>query len=186
MTTLDRDRDLQDATVAFTAVFEEFVKDIHTILPGQVVSYDPDTQRAVVTPGYHLHMKDGRVLPRPPIADVPVVWFSAGGHTIHSRLQEGDNVVLMVSERGMDRWKVDQVPGESSATMFSLKDAMAMPGFPAMSWTRVDYDGLVIQSENGMTSVRVGEDEIRLHVGTNVLVLDSGGLRYNGRNVETV
>ena len=76
------------------------MEDVHTMLPGTVQSYDPDTRTAVVKPSVKLRTMHGDILDIPPIASVPVVWPGSNDFTAMSKdLSKGSGVTLLFPKR---------------------------------------------------------------------------------------
>jgi hypothetical protein len=107
--------------------------DVHTCLPGRVESFDPATGTAKVVPLLRRkYAAESAPVSLPVISGVPVVFPRAGGSWIRVPIAAGDGVLLVFSERSLDRWmeKGGQVDPEDPAK-FSLNDAVAIPGLYA-------------------------------------------------------
>src|SRR5512138_1112258 len=91
------------------AVLESRLLEVHTAIPGKVVSYDPATQTAEVTPVVQRaepRADGGNTLtPLPSISDVPVQWPRGGGFALHFPLAPGDHVLLVFSEAAIGHWR---------------------------------------------------------------------------------
>ena len=110
------------------------MEDVHTMLPGTVQSYDPDTRTAVVKPSVKLRTMHGDVLDIPPIASVPVVWPGSNDFTAMSKdLPKGSGVMLLFSEASLGNWqRGSQDAAAEDETRHSLQDAIAVPGLWSM------------------------------------------------------
>lgn len=110
------------------------MEDVHTMLPGTVQSYDPDTRTAVVKPSVKLRTMHGDVLDIPPIASVPVVWPGSNDFTAMSKdLPKGSGVMLLFSEASLGNWqRGSQDAAADDETRHSLQDAIAVPGLWSM------------------------------------------------------
>ena len=110
------------------------MEDVHTMLPGTVQSYDPDTRTAVVKPSVKLRTMHGDVLDIPPIASVPVVWPGSNDFTTMSKdLPKGSGVMLLFSEASLGNWqRGSQDAAADDETRHSLQDAIAVPGLWSM------------------------------------------------------
>ena len=110
------------------------MEDVHTMLPGTVQSYDPETRTAVVKPSVKLRTMHGDVLDIPPIASVPVVWPGSNDFTAMSKdLPKGSGVMLLFSEASLGNWqRGSQDAAADDETRHSLQDAVAVPGLWSM------------------------------------------------------
>lgn len=105
---------------------------VHTMLPGVVQSYDSATRTATVKPTVKLRSLHGDLLSIPPIPSVPVIWPSTSAFSLFGRLQQGDGVMLVVSEASIGNWQRGTEEAEAEdETRFSLQDMVAVPGL----WT---------------------------------------------------
>jgi hypothetical protein len=81
---------------------------IHTSMPGKIVSFDPKTMTAVVQPALQSMQKqnDGSAKPVDihPIADVPVHFPGGGGHAMTFPVKVGDECMIQFAERSIDNW----------------------------------------------------------------------------------
>ena len=148
------------------------LKDVHTCLPGLVETYDPERRRARVRPAISLLAADGRTIPRPPIADVPVVFPTGGGFALTFPLEPGDPVLLVYAQRGISDWKrTHQLSPPDVDGFFSAKDAIAIPGFGRVgSWEpdheiTVSSSGIAIKT-SGILSIEA--HDVRVN-GTSIL-----------------
>lgn len=110
-------------------------------LPGVIHDFDPQTARVSVYPAidYLIQQTPESEITsraRPVIHDVPVVYPSGAGFSMTFPLAEGDPVLLIFSQRGLEDFKERLLRNKSVANsrpdekvFFSVKDAMAIPGF---------------------------------------------------------
>ena len=121
--------------------------DVHTCLPGVIVSYDG--QFAAVRPALDKQLANGEILAAPQIARVPVCWpcgdVSGGQALISVPLRAGDNVLLHFSERALDDWLngTDGAPGDPR--QFDLSDAFATPMMRPGTVPAADLDSLTLR-----------------------------------------
>lgn len=140
-----------------TLAFNSLIADVHTCMPGRVVSYDAKTQKAVIKPTIKrlIVHEDGEELLEalPEIPDVPIFFGRGGGFFITFPLEPGDLVELRFSERSLDNY----LSGEGDDTdpdefrMFDLSDAIATPGLYPFKRAIKDIHtaNLVIGKDNG-------------------------------------
>jgi hypothetical protein len=144
---------------------------LHTALPGRVESYDHTEQRASVKPLIKKAYRDGAEQSMPVIDRVPVVFPRSGGASLTFPVKPGDGVLLVFSERAMERWKSrggEQTPGDPRK--HDLTDAIAIPGlnpFSAGSESTTNddvelvYNGFrMVVNQDGRFAIGNGADEL--------------------------
>lgn len=135
------------------------INQIHTALPGVIVSYDPGSNRASVRPSGSYKTEDGRSLAYPVIYNVPVQFpCGMGGNAgVTFPIKAGDGGILVFAESQLD----DFTGGGDSEDprRFSLNDAMFIPGFYSASPS----------GESGHP------DEVCMKFGEYTAVLGAGG-----------
>jgi len=108
------------------------LSEVHTAMPGRIVSYDASTRTAIVQPSVSRTIFDisgnavQEVLPQ--IPNVPVGFYQAGGFIVAGPVNTGDFVFLIFSEVNMGQWRAsgqDSNPGD--VTRFSLSSPIAIP-----------------------------------------------------------
>jgi len=119
------------AEVIRTAI-ESRLTEVHTGIPGRIVSYDSTTQTADVeivvkraetsSSGATTH-EDYPVLP-----NVPVAWPRGGGYSMQFPLKVGDHVYILFSEAATAQWRVSgEVSNPGDLQRHSLSYAIAIP-----------------------------------------------------------
>lgn len=103
--------------------------EVHTTLPGVIVSYDGRT--AVVRPALAKRLANGQELAAPQIVQVPVCWFvgdvNGARAMISVPLKPGDPVTLHFSERALESWLSGNDGAPDDPRQFDLSDAFASP-----------------------------------------------------------
>ena len=155
--------DYANGSTSLRFALKQALKGINTCLPGLVVSYDAATRRAKVQAALQMVSANGNPVPRPVVADVPVVFPSGGGFSLTFPLAVGDPVLLVYSQRGLRDFKRTHAmsqPGVES--FFSYRDAIAIPGFaPVGAWEpeheiAISSDGIRIKT-SGTVSIEASE-----------------------------
>lgn len=105
---------------------------LHTCIPAKVVTYDAGIQRASVLPliNNRVVYASGVVEEEPyeVIGDVPVVHLGGAGGILHIPLEEGDNVMLVVTEQAWEQpLAVNAQASPITSRRFDLADAIAFP-----------------------------------------------------------
>lgn len=106
--------------------------DVHTALPGVIVSYDFAKQKAEIQPTLKKSYLDGTTLELPILSNVPVIFPRAGGASLTFPVVQGDTCLLLFIERSTDLWKsVGGNVAPNDSRKFDLSDAVAIMGlFP--------------------------------------------------------
>lgn len=119
---------LQEFTDEIEKTALSVVRDIHTALPGKIVSFDPEKSVAVIQPKGKYRTEEGVALEYPMIPDVPVLfpYCQASDIGITFPVKPDDNCLVVVSEIELDEWRSG---AESKAPLrFDLTSAIALPG----------------------------------------------------------
>jgi hypothetical protein len=115
------------------------LQSLHTAIPAKVETYDATTQKADVKPLLQTHYYDeeGKLQSEalPVITSVPVVFPAGGGFRMLFPVSPGDTVLLVFSERSLDKW-LQQGGGPLDPGFthtHALSDAIAIPGLHPFS-----------------------------------------------------
>lgn len=152
------------------------VDQIHTALPGTVISYDSGSGRASVQPSGFFKTEDGRSLAFPVIHNAPVCFPCGGGGSIGVSfpIKPGDAGLIVFSESQLD----DFLNGGDSddPRRFALTDAMFIPGMypaaPPVSTT--DPSAVVVQ--NGENTAVMTSSAFTVTVGSTVFSVSGSGI----------
>lgn len=137
--------------------------DVHTALPGQVISYDYSTQKASIQPCLKKSYLDGTTQEMPILNNVPVVFPKAGGASLTFPVMPGDNCLLLFIERSTDLWKsVGGIVAPNDPRKFDLSDAVAIMG-------------LMPFSENSLSENN--EDVLLTYKNSNIRIKASGDIQ---------
>lgn len=147
----------------FQAFSESRLADVHTSIPGKIVSYDAETERATVQPLVKLKRKvAGSILDIeiPPIENVPVVLFHTSSFKLKIPINEDDGCIIFFSEVGIGKFltSTGAVVEADDLARFSLTDAYCVPGL----WGNN-------APSNTPTLEVTAEDELKLLDGSMVL-----------------
>ena len=168
---------------------ESRLLDVHTCLPGKIISYDSSTRRADV----ELLLK--RVLTNrdndkvsfeemPVLPDVPVYMNRGVNYFIQMPVETGTTGLVYFSEASSDQWfSTGQVSNPGDLGRHGLGNGFFIPGFFANSEVNSDPepDALVIGSTDGtkLTIRNNGEIEA-LNDSGDFLLSPSGQFSSNG------
>lgn len=184
MTNLAVEKQYDNARDMIMFAMTQFMKGLWTACPGIVDSYNGSSKRAVIRPALDLVRTDGARIAHPLINDVPVLHPSGGGFTMLVPLVQGDAVMLLFSQRGMAQFKLSYAQSEPDAEGFlSLKDAVAIAGFGALSIIPATTNGATMQSEDGANYIYVKNGEVKVKTPGNVTVEAGGDVTVDAGNV---
>ncbi len=117
----------QDFVKAITTAIEQNrINKLHTIVPGKIVDYDLEQGTATIQPLASTHF-NGENVPYPLLYEVPVVFPKFGLIEISGPVEENDEVLLVFSERNLDEWR--EAEETTSPSQYSMQNAIAIPGF---------------------------------------------------------
>lgn len=133
------------------------LKDVHTNLPGQIISFDPIEQLADIQPQLKRNI-NGELFNLPVLSQVPVRFLKSGAFSISFPLAEGDEVDIFVLERSIDNWLEDGgIQAPNDIRKFDLSDAYAVPILysQANKITNFDADNMVIRNTANDTKITI-------------------------------
>lgn len=144
---------------AIQQLFEARLCELHTGMPGRIVSYDSATQKASVQPELKRKFRDGAVVDIPVIPDVTVCMPRAGKAFLSLPLKAGDQVWLMFSERSTDDWK--QSGGSVDPSVVPRKhdfaDAFCYPGgYPFNNPAPMDSNDVLLVNDQSILKLKTG------------------------------
>ena len=188
MSNRDSDARYESLPQAIPFVGAQWLKQVHTSLPGVVTKYDAETRRARVQPAVdkmlaprgspYAGFPNLVPMPYPILLDVPVIFPSGGGYTVHFPLLPDDPVLLLFSERDITDFKdkLESGPPASDAIM-EIHHVVALPGFvfpneddvmipPLDIPFGMEPDwlyGVTIQTNDGLTYLHLASDPHEIH-----------------------
>lgn len=159
-------RDAQQAASAeeaASAQIESRLKDLHTSVPGIIVSFDPDKQTAVVQPAIKRIFTEQGAVNLPVCVDVPVAFPGGGDFWLTFPVKAGDECILLFSERAIDNWYATggtQTPAEYR--LHDLSDAIAQVGLTSQpnKLANLQMTGAELRTKSRSTYIRLEEGTI--------------------------
>jgi hypothetical protein len=157
-------RDAQQASSpeeAASAQIEGRLKDLHTCLPGIIMSFDPAKQTCVAQPAIQRIFTEKGTVNLPVCVDVPVQFPGGGDFFLTFPVKAGDECMLHFSERAIDNWYASggaQAPAEYR--LHDLSDAMATVGINSQPKKIPSYNPTDVELRNreGTTHVQMKPD----------------------------
>lgn len=146
-------------------------EDMHTALPGEIKSYDPDKGVATVLPKAKFTKPDGSTMDFPEISGVPVMFPQSKNVTIAWPIKKGDGCLLVFSEQALDYWMY----GKETDTKlkFDLTNAIAIPNLTSggNSTMKLACDEDAVAIAAGDTTVKITPSTVQAKVGETVLTV---------------
>ena len=172
-----------------------FLNQFEGMLPATVVSYNDQTNRAVIKPLVMLGTTSGAKVSRAQVSGIPVYRFGGGGFFMRFPIKAGDfgwikandrDISLVFQRGGLEDWP-------NTTRMHKFSDAMFFPDtFKQWVISGENADKAVWQTMDGETCISLGAGEIKHKVGAVsitasasgiALVSPPGTLTHNGVNI---
>ena len=178
MSNLSNEKEYDNFKDLLEFIFEQSMKTIFTCLPGIINSFNPSTKRAMIQIAINQLLTNGNASAYPLLVDVPVIFPSGGGFNINFPLSSGDAILVVFSQRALDNFKqtFSQENGNPIG-FFSLKDAVAIPGFGALQNTPATSNALNLQNNSATNYISVTNSGIIITAPT---VTVNGDMLING------
>lgn len=160
--------------------------DLMICLPGKVIDYDPDLQRAVVECGIQRHEGNGEFKTLPEIRHVPVQFSGSANWSVFHELPEGTEGLIHFSQRSVDYWLNQGGPVRPlDARMFDATDAFFAPGYRSRATciSGLPTEGVGMSNASGAVRLHLTDSGIDLTVGGERLSLSADGLKHNDKNI---
>ena len=95
---------LQEFVESIRKMVDAKINEIHTTMPGKIVSFDTATGLATVLPTMRFKLKNGTTVPYPQITGVPVVFPQVSGQqaTIAYPVKPGDGCLIFIAEHSIE------------------------------------------------------------------------------------
>lgn len=142
--------------------FREMMKSVGTSIPGELLSFDPDTQLAQVRKSIAFFDYQGNRYEPSPIIEVPVFVLGSNDFYVEVELNPGTDGIIVFSQRCIDAWKDSgSVADNPIARFHDEHDAMFIPGL------RPQVHRITGHSNNGI--------KLRNKSGSNYIWLKNDG-----------
>ena len=143
---------MQELTQEIKNLMQDVIRDVHTAIPGRVVSFDPDKCEATIQPTAKFRKPDGAMIDFPKISEVPMYFPQSALQKVSFvyHIKPGDECLIIMLEQALDQWRT----GAESATelRFDMQNAIAIPGLFAKPNPLVkrahDNESIIIQRDD--------------------------------------
>ncbi len=153
-------------------------------MPGIIQSFDPIALTCTVQPALTGQVADAlgnfKSAPLPLLVDVPVVFPRGGGCTLTFPIQEGDECLVVFSDRCIDFWwQNGGVQEPVDPRQHDLSDAFALVGpmSQVQKISAVNMNAVELRSDDGDTKISLNPTS-----GT-IAGTASGGFNFNGLQI---
>lgn len=173
---------LQEFTQEVEETARAVVDNIHTAMPGEIISYNAGAGTASVKPVGKFVTSDGKELNYPTISECPVhfPFCQNAGVGIAFPVKKGDSCIIIISEVELDAWRSG---AESEGSLrFDLTSAMVIPGLleggSAASEKAAKENAVIITA--GDVEVAVSGDGCNIDTGSTVMNVTDDGVSIKG------
>lgn len=163
---------LQEFTQEIENTAREVANEIHTALPGKIVSFEAEKGIVSVKPYGKYVTLDEKELDYPIISDVPLVFpmCQSSKTGIAFPVKPGESCLVIISEVELDAWR-SGAESESSLR-YDLSSAIAIPGLLSdgggLLSDACNEDSVVVGMED--TKVFLSKEHIQLSIGENTVI----------------
>jgi hypothetical protein len=149
-------------------VIDDRLRRVNTCIPGKIKSYDASKREAEIEPQIDDTYADGSVVQMPVLTGVPVVQQTTAGGGLVLPVAAGDGVLVLFSQRSLDRWAKTGNRGVSGdVRMHAMSDAIAIVGLLPFTESHSDGDG--VRLYQGDMTVRLKDGKVG--IGTSLVEL---------------
>lgn len=133
---------------------------VHTCVPGKIVSFDPSVCQATVLPAMKIKKPDGEMMDYPQITGVPVIFPQCYGQkaTIAYPVKPEDGCLILFAEQALDQFLYQRDTGTD--LHFDLSNAVAIVGLFAtgnpLMQEACDNNAIIVKVEGTKLTVKSG------------------------------
>lgn len=146
--------------------------EMHTAVPGTIISFDPVKCQAVVQPVMKFEKPDGTKMDYPQISGVPVAFPQAASMTavIAYPVKPGDSCLLIFMEQALDYWMYGQ---ETQTNLrFDLTNCVCIPGL-------FNTGNAYVQQAQKQDAIVIARGGVNIAVSPNCVDI-TGDVNING------
>lgn len=170
---------MQEFVQAIKDIVRSELGDVHTAVPGKILSFDAATGLATVLPIMKFKKPNGTSIDYPQITGVPVLFPQGYGQaaTIAFPVKAGDGCLIIIAENAIDYWLYGQETDTDLS--FDMTNAICIPGLFTMANADIkqacDENAVVLNCNDSKVVLKSGKAEI-----TAGLVVVNGSMKVNG------
>jgi hypothetical protein len=163
---------IQEFTEEVKNVILDKLRDVHTMIPGRIVTFDPDKCEASILPFGKFKKPDGSMMDYPQLNEVPcyIMQGSEQTATVVFPIKPGDECIVLFSEQALDTWRTKAA--SNTDLKFDLSNASAIVGMfskpnPLVKEACAD-NSLIIEKDGERVRLKKGETYIRDTAGQSI------------------
>lgn len=173
-------RDRVTFAAGLSSIFRELLGGVNTAFPGVVQAFD-GSGAADVQPAILVERPGEQPKPGPMLLNVPVLFPGGGGFRLAFPLREGDEVLVICSQRSLDRWKATGgVVEAGDRRQFALSDAVAIPGLIAPGVSEPVGDAAILEGPAASVTMALDGGLELLNGGGQITMSAAGVIEMNG------
>lgn len=172
----------QELTQAIEDTARAVVNEVHTMLPGEIVSFDADKCMATVKPIGKYVTSNNKSFDYPSISEVPLVFPYCQQTKVGMAfpVNTGDSCLIIISEVELDEWRSG---AESEGSLrYDLTNAVAIPGLMKSGGDliakAVNKNAAIIGAPGAELSV--GKNTVEITVGDSTFSISEVGIAIGG------
>lgn len=164
------------------------IGEVHTALPGKIISVNAAKGLAKVEPIGKWMASDGEYLDYPQISDVPIVfpYCSTEKVGITYPVKKGDSCLIIISEVELDKWRTG---AEAEGPLkHDLSNAIVIPGLMKSGQTLPESNSkksIIIAADKTKLSVSKSEKSIEMVSGGTKVTVNTSGITAKGNTSVT-
>lgn len=166
-------------------ILRKFLQGVDGMLPASIVSYDRDTNRAVVQPMVAMLSTDGVSVPRAQIQGIPVLLLGGGGHMLSFNLKAGDFGWIAANDRDISLFMQSFTATAPNTLRFhSFEDAMFIPdAMRGYTINGEDDENVVLQTLDGKYRIAVWDSKIKITADQSFVEVDDAQITVQALNI---
>jgi len=164
---------------AIKTIFDLLTSNQHTCMPGIITEFNEVERTCSVQPALkRLFTGEEETVLLPIQEDVPILFPGSNEYYLEFKLNSGDEVLCIVSERAIDQWIEAGGPVDpQSSRRFSLSDIIVVPGLKSKVNVQGPVgEGISLRNATGSVFIRVKSDVIVNQIGTMKFEIKSGAV----------
>jgi hypothetical protein len=157
---------------AFKSILDKHTQGTDGMIPAKVVSFDRAKNRVTVQPVISVVSKNGQIIRRAKIPNIPVMQIGGGGMLLNFNLLPGDTGWLFAGDRDPSNYlKSNEVSPPNTYEMKKYGFGVFIPGcITGFNIAPADANNTVLQTKDG---------QIKITIGSSGVVIDAPSVKIN-------